>query len=249
MGACISRQILVLIEEQELQSLEESRGASFPGSDCKHPRHKEWMESLDVDKITARDVVWPGTHNSATDKIGIPVLTRPYFQCQKLSVYEQLVMGVRVLDIRVQQDRRVCHSVLRTYNVDVVINDVKRFLDETSLEFVVLEIRTEWKQLDPLLFDEYLISQFGETLIPQDEDLLSKPLRELLPGRVFCVWKPGSPLPPLQVSAILVRFLQSCSISQLFLNQSMIINRSSPFLSVFERFCKLFWCREPALER
>lgn len=191
MGACISRQVQVVIEEQELQSLQETRGASFPGSDCKHPRHKEWMESLDVDKITARDVVWPGTHNSATNRIGVPVLTRPYFQCQKLSVYEQLVMGVRVLDIRVQQDRRVCHGVLSTYSVDVVINDVKRFLDETTLEFVLLEIRTEWKQLDPLLFDEYLISQFGETLIPQDEDLLSKPLRELLPGRVFCVWKPN----------------------------------------------------------
>ncbi|KAG0584296.1 hypothetical protein KC19_3G200500 [Ceratodon purpureus] len=202
MGAQISRQIQVVLEEQELQSLEESRGTSFPGSNIKHPNHKEWMGTLDLGEITAREVVWPGTHNSATDRIGIPFFTRPFFQCQKYSIYEQLEKGVRVFDIRVQQDRKVCHGVLCTYSVDIVINDVKRFLDKTSLEFVILELRTEWKRFDPLRFDEYLISQLGDYLIPQDEQLLDKPLRELLPGRVFCVWKPsiatapapGSPL-------------------------------------------------------
>lgn len=214
MGARISRQIQVVLEERQLQSLQETRGSSFPGSDYRHPRHKEWMGTLDVDSITARDVVWPGTHNSATDRIGIPFFTRPFFQCQKLSVYEQLVIGVRVLDIRVQQDRRVCHGVLRSYHIDVVINDVKRFLDETELEFVLLEIRTEWKWFDPLLFDQYLIEQFGQTLIPQDEDLLDKPLRQLLPGRVFCVWKPNlaaSPAPGSQSCCSVVSEITTAS--------------------------------------
>lgn len=198
MGAVISRQIEVVLEKRQLRSLEESRGTSFPGSDYKHPNHKEWMATLDVDHITARDVMWPGTHNSATNRIGIPFFTRPFVQCQKLSVYEQLVHGVRVFDIRVQQDRRVCHGVLCTYSVDVVLHDVKRFLTETSMEFLLLELRTEWKWFDPVQFDEYLVSQLGEALIPQDEQLLDKPLRELLPGRVFCVWKPNlapSPCP------------------------------------------------------
>ena len=196
MGALISKQIEVALEEQQLQSLEETRGTSFPGSNFKHPNHKEWMATLALDEITARNVLWPGTHNSATNRIGIPYLTRPFFQCQKLSIYEQLEKGVRVFDIRVQQDRKVCHGVLCTYHVDVVINDIKRFLDETSLEFIILELRTEWKWIDPLQFDEYLVSQFGNYLIPQDEHLLDKPLRELLPGRVFCVWKPNIALSP-----------------------------------------------------
>jgi hypothetical protein len=202
MGAQISRQIQVVVEEQELQSLEEARGTAFPGSNYKHPNHKEWMATLDLDEVTARDVVWPGTHNSATDRIGVPFLSRPFFQCQKLSIYEQLVRGVRVFDIRVQQDRRMCYGILCTYSVDVVVDDVKRFLHETSLEFLILELRREWKRFDPVQFDEYLISHLGEYLIPQDERLLDKPLRALLPGRVFCVWKPniapspspGSPL-------------------------------------------------------
>jgi hypothetical protein len=102
MGAQISRQIQVVVEEQELQSLEEARGTAFPGSNYKHPNHKEWMATLDLDEVTAPDVVWPGTHNSATDRISVPFLSRPFFQCQKLSIYEQLVRGVRVFDIRVQ---------------------------------------------------------------------------------------------------------------------------------------------------
>jgi len=190
MGAQISRQIEVVLEEHKLRSLEASIGTSFPGSDYKHPKPKEWMTSLDLDTITARDVVWPGTHNSATNRIGVCYFTRPFFQCQKLSIYDQLVSGVRVLDIRVQQDRRVCHGMLCSYGVDSVIKDVKRFLDETTLEFLILEIRTEYRWFDPLLFDEYLIAQLGEHLIPQEEELLDKPLRQLLPGRVFCVWKP-----------------------------------------------------------
>lgn len=202
MGSLISRQIQVVLEGQELRSLEASRGTTFPGSTYKQPQPKEWMASLDVDTITARDVVWPGTHNSATNCIGIPFLTRPFFQCQKLSIYEQLVSGVRVLDIRVNQDRRVCHGVLCSYGVDSVINDVKRFLKETTLEFLILEIRTEFKWFDPLLFDEYLIAQLGEYLIPQEEELLDKPLRELLPGRIFCVWKPHLARPPAKDSSL-----------------------------------------------
>lgn len=196
MGGQISKEIDVIEEENQLEILEESRGTSFPGSNYKHPNHKEWMATLALDEITARDLVWPGTHNSATDKIGIPCITRPFFQCQELSIYDQLVMGVRAFDIRVQKDQRVCHSFCCTYNVDVVLNDIKRFLSETSCEFILLELRTEYKQLDPLDFDKYLTSFFGSYLIPQTEKLLDRPLKDLLPGRLFCVWKPKvSPKP------------------------------------------------------
>lgn len=208
MGAQISKQIDVINEEKQLESLEESRGSSFPGSKFRHPNHKEWMGTLALDDITTRDIVWPGTHNSATNKIGIPGFSRPFAQCQKLSIYEQLVIGARVLDIRVQQDRRVCHGPLCTYSVDIVLSDIKKFLSETSSEFILLEIRTEYKWLDPPEFDKYLISQLGEYLIPQSECLFDTPLKDLLPRRVFCVWKPAkdpapSPSSPLWSSAYL----------------------------------------------
>lgn len=67
-----------------------------------------------------------------------------------------------MLDIRVQQDRRVCHGILSTYSVDVVINDVKKFLSETKSEIIILEIRTEFGKEDPPDFDKYLNEQLGK---------------------------------------------------------------------------------------
>ncbi|KAK4340451.1 hypothetical protein RND71_041913 [Anisodus tanguticus] len=112
-----------------------------------------------------------------------------------------LAMGTRI-DIRVQEDGRVCHGILVSYKVDVVINDVKKFLSETQSEIILLEIRTEFGHEDPPEFDKYLEDQLGEFLIHQDDYVFNKTVAELLPKRVICVWKPrkspqpkhGSPL-------------------------------------------------------
>lgn len=141
-------------------------------------------------------IVWPGTHDSATNKIGIRFISRPFAQCQSLSIYNQLAVGARVLDIRVQEDRRVCHGILKAYSIDVVIADVKKFLSETQSEIIILEIRTEFGHEDPPEFDKYLVDQFGEFLIHQDDRVFQKTVAELLPKRVICVWKPRkSPAP------------------------------------------------------
>lgn len=160
------------------------------------------MSCLGPEKLRINQIVWPGTHDSATNKIGIPFVSRPFARCQSLSIYKQLVTGARVLDIRVQEDRRVCHGILLSYSVDVVIQDLKKFLSETQSEVVILEIRTEFGHDDPPDFDKYLEEQLGEYLIHQDEQAFGKTISELLPKRVICVWKPrktpqpkpGSPL-------------------------------------------------------
>ncbi|CDP07438.1 unnamed protein product [Coffea canephora] len=206
MGAQVSKQAErrknVSTEMKALADLKQSSGSDFPGSDYRPADRKNWMLGLDPGKLVIEKIVWPGTHDSATNKIGIPCITRPFAQCQSLSIYRQLVRGARVVDIRVQEDRRVCHGILLTYSVDVVINDVKKFLSETQSEVIVLEIRTEFGHDDPPEFDKYLEDQLGEYLIPQDDSVFGKTIAELLPKRVICVWKPrkspqpqhGSPL-------------------------------------------------------
>lgn len=205
MGAQWSHEKVVRDEKERLRALREEQGEEFPGSDYRSPSaeaRKEWMAGLDLDKVRVKDVCWPGTHDSATNKIGLPLLVRPFAQCQALSVYDQLVLGVRVFDIRVEESARVCHGILRTYKVDVVIEDVKRFLSETKTEFIIIEIRTEYQHADPPDFDKFLIQQFGEVLVPQDQGVFDKTLREILPQRVILIWKPqtapapspGSPL-------------------------------------------------------
>lgn len=196
MGAQVSKEKLVQGEKRQLKEKVTLAEVTFPGHDFHHPNPKEWMSTLPLQNLKVRDVVWPGTHDSATNKIGFVGISRPFAQCQKLSIYEQLCIGVRVLDIRVQQDRKVCHGILKSYLVDVVINDVKRFLAETKQEFVILEIRTEFSYQDPPAFDAWLIEQLGEHLIPQDASFFGRSLIELLPKRVFCIWKPrNSPAP------------------------------------------------------
>lgn len=148
------------------------------------------MSGLNPEKVHINKIVWPGTHDSATNKIGIPLIVRPFAQCQSLSIYDQLVTGARVLDIRVQETRRVCHGVIASYSIDVVINDVKRFLSETQSEIIILEIRTEFGHDDPPEFDKYLVDQLGDFLIHQDDHVFEKTIAEVLPKRVICVWKP-----------------------------------------------------------
>ncbi|KAI4367222.1 hypothetical protein MLD38_022985 [Melastoma candidum] len=200
MGAAVAKQVerrkSVSSEKKALCDLNNSCGCGFPGCDYHPIDRKQWMAALNPEKLHVKQIVFPGTHDSATDRIGIPFITRPFAQCQSLSIYGQLVRGARVLDVRVQHDRRVCHGILLTYNVDEVISDLKRFLSETESEIVILEIRTEFGHDDPPEFEKYLVGQLGEYLIHQDDHVFDKTVAELLPKRVICVWKPRKAPPP-----------------------------------------------------
>eukprot|EP00262_Sarcandra_glabra_P007426 TRINITY_DN20230_c0_g1_i1.p1 TRINITY_DN20230_c0_g1~~TRINITY_DN20230_c0_g1_i1.p1 ORF type:complete len:319 (-),score=9.21 TRINITY_DN20230_c0_g1_i1:39-995(-) len=200
MGAQVTKQVhrrkAIAAEKKTLLDLQEKSGTEYPGSDYCPSDRKNWMSNLGPEKLQIHKIVWPGTHDSATNKIGIRYVSRPFAQCQSCSVYRQLVRGTRVLDIRVQEDRKVCHGILVSYSIDVVINDIKKFLGETESEIIILEIRTEFGHQDPPEFDKFLVDQLGEFLIPQDDHVFQKTVTELLPKRVICVWKPQKSAAP-----------------------------------------------------
>lgn len=200
MGSLVSKQVArrktIRTEKKALSDLCGSCGVEFPGCDFHPPDRKIWMAGLNPEKVHINKIVWPGTHDSATNKIGVPCISRPFAQCQSLSIYHQLVRGARVLDIRIQENRRVCHGILATYSVDVVLKDIKKFLSETESEIIILEIRTEFGHNDPPDFDKYLVEQLGDVLIHQDDHVFGKTIAEVLPKRVICIWKPRqSPQP------------------------------------------------------
>lgn len=206
MGAQVSRQVerrkAISTEKMALCTLHENCGQEFPGSDYHPQNRKTWMAGLNSEKLIINRIVWPGTHDSATDKIGLRGITRPFAQCQSLSIYNQLVLGTRVLDIRVQENKKVCHGILVTYGVEVVINDVKKFLSETESEILILEFRTEFGHRDPPEFDKYLESQLGDYLIRQDDNVFNKTVSQVLPKRIICVWKPRNAPGPKQGSTL-----------------------------------------------
>ncbi|XP_074275659.1 uncharacterized protein LOC141599523 [Silene latifolia] len=183
-------------EEKTLADLKQSCGCDYPGCEYHPSDRKNWMAGVDPAKLTINKIVWPGTHDSATNEIGIAFITRPFAECQSLSIYEQLVKGTRLLDIRVQEDRQVCHGILNSYSIDVVLDDVKKFLSETKSEIIILEIRTEFGHKDPPEFDKYLAEKLGDYLIHQDDHVFVKTVAEVLPKRVICIWKPRNSAAP-----------------------------------------------------
>ncbi|KAM7258222.1 hypothetical protein ACFE04_008855 [Oxalis oulophora] len=200
MGAQVSKQVErrkdLKVQKKILIDLDKTCGSDFPGCDYHPSDRKIWMAELNPEKLVVNKIVWPGTHDSATNKIGIRFISRPFAQCQKLSIYNQLVKGTRTLDVRIQENFLVCHGPLKTYSVDLVFDHVLKFMSETESEIIILEIRTEYGHKDPPEFDKYIQGKLGEFLIHQDDHVFQKTISELLPKRIICVWKPrNSPAP------------------------------------------------------
>lgn len=91
MGSKLAKYASVIDEEKKLAQLQQAEGTVFPGSEYHSSDRKQWMNELVLDKVRVKDVIWPGTHDSGTNKIGVPYVTRPFSQCQTLSIYSQLL--------------------------------------------------------------------------------------------------------------------------------------------------------------
>ncbi|XP_020581363.1 uncharacterized protein LOC110025292 isoform X4 [Phalaenopsis equestris] len=201
MGSQVSKQIerrkAIAAEKKILADLLSNSGDLFPGSDYRPSNRSNWISQLgDLQKLHLYQIVWPGTHDSATDCIGFPFISRPFAQCQSLCIYDQLTLGARLIDIRVQQDRRVCHGVLKTYPIDHALDQIIRFISDSPSEIVILEIRTEFGYEDPPGFDSFLIDRLGDHLIHHDDSLFSRTVAEILPKQIILIWKPRKAPPP-----------------------------------------------------
>ena len=59
------------------------------------------------DTTQIKDLTLPGTHNSGSYMTkNFIVVVKDFVQCQDLTVYQQLISGVRVLDVRIAGSRR-----------------------------------------------------------------------------------------------------------------------------------------------
>ncbi|KAJ8432966.1 hypothetical protein Cgig2_032798 [Carnegiea gigantea] len=127
--------------------------------------------------------------------MGIPLISRPFAQCQ-LRATRKWYPG---FGYWVQQHCRVCHGILLTYSVDVVIRDIRRFSPETKSEIIIQEIRTEYGHKDLPVYGKYLVEELADYLILLDEAVFKK-IVAVLQRKI--VWKqnqskdpiPGHPL-------------------------------------------------------
>ena len=109
----------------------------------------DWMSHAD-DQIELRDLVLPGTHDSASCTIsGL----RPFSavgRTQNLGILGQLKAGARYLDIRFAASKAngnglsIWHGALEGGKFTDVLNDIKAFLMEHKEELLVLEFAAEY---------------------------------------------------------------------------------------------------------
>lgn len=102
----------------------------------------DWMSHLD-DKTPLNEVFIPGTHDSGALYSFLGVSGK----CQSYTIGEQLSMGVRFFDIRLQlrgSELAVVHSFVdQKLTFDAVLDDIKAFITENPSEFVIISIKED----------------------------------------------------------------------------------------------------------
>ncbi len=139
-----------------------------------------WMKRL-PDKIKISEINLPGTHNSCTQKVQFSYLSK----CHDLSIYEQLNIGVRYLDIRVETNGnklKTVHSIADCYTphgkkqkllLDYVLEDCRKFLQKNPTETLILCIKRDdgpsSEETFDILFKNYIENDscwFTENRLP-----------------------------------------------------------------------------------
>ena len=102
----------------------------------------EWMKNVD-DSTSLREINMPGSH----DTMALYSIGNLAGQCQSLPLYDQLELGVRFLDIRLQED----HNSLKAVHGFVdqrasfasITKTIEKYLDEYPTEFLIMSIKEE----------------------------------------------------------------------------------------------------------
>jgi hypothetical protein len=145
-----------------------------------------WMKALtkQCPDMKVRDIIVPGTHDSASYTISSLQLFSAVGRTQNLSVQDQLLAGARYIDVRVANAKKriglsIWHGCLEGGAFMEVLEEVEEFLKNHEQEFVVLELVPEYgrpfardARMDML---KSVHQQLGSRAVPADqvENLLS----------------------------------------------------------------------------
>ena len=136
--------------------------------------YKSWMSEKLNDNDYIKDVNIPGTH----DTISLRSIGDLAGKCQTLDLYDQLNIGVRFLDIRLQNvndELKGIHGFIdQKISFASIVYTVESFLKENNREFIIMSIKEEEKakggskSFDALL-KEYLKSDYWrlDTSVPE----------------------------------------------------------------------------------
>lgn len=128
----------------------------------KHYESKVWMKSLE-DNTQIVDLSIPGTHDSGS----LHNIFDFFGKCQELTIENQLKVGVRFLDIRLQMRNNefyVVHSIIdQKIKFDDCLKVISDFIENNPTEFIIMSIKKDADTINST-------KDFDQTLI----ELLSK---------------------------------------------------------------------------
>lgn len=111
---------------------------------------KNWLKNIS-DETLLCNINIPGTHNSCACFIDFPYFSK----CQNLTIKEQLEIGIRFFDLRIEAKNgevKTVHSILscrkkkfsrKKLTVDDVLFDITSFLKENTTETVLLCVKRD----------------------------------------------------------------------------------------------------------
>jgi len=141
--------------------------------------HPDWMTTLveSVSDITLRNLVIPGSHDSASYSIPSANLFSTIGRTQNTSIFEQLLQGIRFLDLRIasgsscsslfgtfkcnnsnssHNNNRTCnddvyiyHGCLKGCKFESVLKDICQFCKTFPREFLILHVVAEYDRPFP----------------------------------------------------------------------------------------------------
>jgi 1-phosphatidylinositol phosphodiesterase len=126
-----------------------------------------WMASLD-DNTKINEMYIPGTHDSGAlySFFGISG------KCQSYGIKDQLNMGVRFLDIRLQlRDDKlaVVHSFVdQKLTFESVLEDIKTFMQENPSEYIIVSIKEDADPENSTLKFASVVENYLRTYLPED---------------------------------------------------------------------------------
>lgn len=116
----------------------------------KNENLKNWMKNIE-DDVLLNEIVIPGSHDACT-------YSMPYLgETQYLNVKEQLEIGVRYFDIRVNKVKgnyKIYHSIINGVTFDPILDDLFSFIQNNQSETLILDFQHFKNGADEYVFNK-----------------------------------------------------------------------------------------------
>lgn len=150
-----------------------------------------WMSNYS--NISLKDLIIPGSHDSfanyfksySHNDLNLPIIFNPiikrWAKTQNKTITEQLNLGIRYFDIRVEEYKNVFYCVhsLLSHTLYDVLNEILLFIKNNPTEKILIDINHIYNITDINILKNYVKSIFEGYLVKNNIKNLNKPIKKV----------------------------------------------------------------------